>query len=57
MRDMREQLRELGCVFDWDRELATCDPEYYRYPQSNFRFILELLFKLSLFKGGLNICF
>ena len=54
---MKEQLRELGCVFDWDRELATCDPEYYRYPQLNFRFILELLFKLNLFEGGLNICF
>ncbi len=33
---MRSQLKSMGLSYDWSREIATCEPEYYKHEQKMF---------------------
>ena len=44
---MRGQLKKMGLSYDWGRELATCDEEYYRWEQKIF---LEMFAKRLAYK-------
>ena len=38
---MRDQLKSMGLSYDWQRELSTCEPGYYRHEQKMFLDFLE----------------
>ena len=44
IKTMKNQLLQMGLSLDWDRELATCHPEYYKHEQKFF---------IDMFKAGL----
>ncbi len=44
IEDIRVQLKNMGCMYDWNAELMTCVPEYYKWNQWLF---------LQLYKKGL----
>src|ERR671918_2706067 len=39
--EMRAQIQSMGLSLDWSREIATCDPGYYRHEQAMFLDFLE----------------
>ncbi len=44
IEDIRGQLKQMGCMYDWNSELKTCEPEYYKWNQWMF---------LQMYKKGL----
>ncbi len=44
IKTMKSQLKNMGFSFDWQKELATCHPEYYKHEQEFF---------IEMFKNGL----
>ena len=52
---MKKQLKRMGFSYDWDRELSTCEPAYYRWEQLFFLWMYEK--GLAYKKGGsVNWC-
>ncbi len=44
IQNMKIQLKQMGLSYDWERELSTCDPDYYKFEQKMF---------LDFYKAGI----
>ncbi|AAR35585.1 leucine--tRNA ligase [Geobacter sulfurreducens] len=55
---MRSQLKKMGLSYDWGRELATCDVDYYKWEQKMFLEMYEkgLVYKKSSFVNWCPAC-
>ena len=58
IENMKAQLKRMGFSYDWDRELATCDPEYYRWEQLVFLKMFEkgLAYKKRTYVNWCDAC-
>lgn len=55
VKTMIEQLKRIGCMYDWEKTLSTTDPEYYRWTQ--WLFLQMYKHKLAYKKlGNVNYC-
>jgi leucyl-tRNA synthetase len=58
IENMKRQHRRMGFSYDWSREIATCDPEYYRWNQWFFLKMLErgLAYRKNALVNWCNEC-
>ncbi len=58
IEDMKRQHRRMGFSYDWSREVATCDPDYYRWNQWFFLKMLErgLAYRKNALVNWCNEC-
>jgi len=58
IENMKSQLKRMGFSYDWERELATCDPEYYRWEQLIFLKMYEkgLAYKKRTYVNWCDAC-
>jgi leucyl-tRNA synthetase len=58
MDNMKRQQREMGLSYDWDREVATCRPDYYKWTQWLFELFYKrgLAYKKKAYVNWCNTC-